>query len=185
MARLNTEPRTTLADGRELRLRSARPRDAKALVRLLEGVATEEPATLLICPGESELKLWRRRIAVASLDYHSLFLIATVAGVLAGNLSLERDTHPNSSHVAWVGIAVGRQWRGLGVGGALLEQAVDWAASAGLRKLSLGVFPENARALAFYERHRFSSEGTRRAQYLRAGLYHDEVLMARFLTANQ
>ena len=36
-------------------------------------------------------------------------------------------------------------------------------------------------ALAFYEQHGFSREGLRCAQFVRAGAYHDEVLMARFL----
>ena len=171
-----------LADGREVRLRSARPRDARLLVELLDGIAGEEPPALLITPGEADAKLWKRRIAAAAADSRSLFLVAEAEGELAGDLSLERDAHPNSSHVAWVGIAVRREWRGLGVGSALLEEAVTWAANAGLTKLVLGAFPENSRALAFYERHGFRREGTRAAQYVRAGRYHDEVLMARILT---
>jgi putative acetyltransferase len=46
----------------------------------------------------------------------------------------------------------------------------------------LGVFPENERAIAFYERHGFVREGLRRGQYRRGDEYHDEVLMARPLT---
>ena len=48
--------------------------------------------------------------------------------------------------------------------------------------MELGVFPENARAMAFYERHGFVREGLRREQYRRGDQYHDEVLMARPLT---
>jgi ribosomal protein S18 acetylase RimI-like enzyme len=72
--------------------------------------------------------------------------------------------------------------RGVGAGGALLEAAADWAAEAGFRKVALGVFPENERAIAFYERHGFEREGLRREQYRRGDVYHDEVLMARPLT---
>ena len=66
-------------------------------------------------------------------------------------------------------------------GGALLEASATWAAAHAVRKLALGVFPENRRAVGFYERHGCVREGLRRAQYERAGRYHDEVLMARFL----
>lgn len=169
-------------DGREVRVRSARPRDARPLARLLESVAQETRPTLLIRPGESTAKFWRRRIAVASLDYRSLFLLSVLEGELVGNLDLVRDAHPNSSHVVWIGVSVGREWRGLGVGSILLETAVDWAAASGVEKLVLGVFPENTRAVAFYERRGFTCEGLRRAQYQRGGRYHDEVLMTRFLT---
>jgi len=81
-----------------------------------------------------------------------------------------------------LGMSVAAAWRGLGVGGALLETAASWAAAHGVVKLALGVFPENVGAVAFYEGHGFVREGLRRAQYDRAGRYHDEVLMARFLT---
>ena len=47
---------------------------------------------------------------------------------------------------------------------------------------SSACFPDNARAIAFYERHGFVREGLRRAQYRRGDQYHDEVLMARSLT---
>jgi ribosomal protein S18 acetylase RimI-like enzyme len=79
-------------------------------------------------------------------------------------------------------MSVATGWRGLGVGGALLEASVTWAAAHAMTKVALGVFPENGRAIGFYERHGFVREGLRRAQYDRAGRYHDEVLMARFLT---
>ncbi len=182
MATLGAETGRVLLDGRELRVRSARPRDAGALFQLLESVAGETEPTLLIRPGESTAKLWRRRISAAGLDYRSLFLLGVLDGEVVGNLGLERDPHPNSSHVAWVGMSVGREWRGLGVGSTLLGIAIDWAAGNGAEKLALSVFPENARALAFYERHGFAREGLREAQYQRNGRYHDEVLMARFLT---
>jgi RimJ/RimL family protein N-acetyltransferase len=77
-------------------------------------------------------------------------------------------------------VAVG--FRGVGAGGALLEAAVAWASGAGFRRVVLGVFPENAPAIAFYERHGFVREGLRRGQYRRGDQYHDEVLMARPLT---
>ncbi|HOU29158.1 MAG TPA: GNAT family N-acetyltransferase, partial [Thermoleophilia bacterium] len=70
-------------------------------------------------------------------------------------------------------------FRGVGVGGALLETAAAWAGAAGFRKMVLGVLAENVRAQAFYARHGFAREGLRREQYDRGGRYHDEVLMAR------
>ncbi len=182
MAKLSFEPGRILADGREVRVRSARSRDAKALARLVGDVAGEAPPMLLIRPEESTAKAWRRRIAAAGVDERSLLLVADAQGELVGSLGVERDPHPNSGHVAWIGVSVDRGWRGIGVGGVLVEAAVRWAAGAGLEKLVLGVFPENARALAFYERRGFRREGLRVAQFVREGRYHDEVLMARILT---
>ena len=182
MARLGGEIATVLADGRELRVRDARARDARPLARLLDAVAAEPTVTLLMMPGQLGAGVWRRRIGDAVADPRCLQLSAELDGELVGNLGLRPDGHPCSGHVAVVGMSVGERWRGLGVGGALLEASVTWAGAHAVSKLALGVFPENRRAVSFYERHGFVREGLRRAQYVRAGRYHDEVLMARFLT---
>jgi RimJ/RimL family protein N-acetyltransferase len=65
-----------------------------------------------------------------------------------------------------IGMAVAREWRGRGVGGALLAAAVDWARAHGLHKLTLGVFPHNERAIGLYRRFGFVEEG-RRVQQIR------------------
>ena len=54
------------------------------------------------------------------------------------------------------------------------------ARERGLRKLSLGVFPDNERAIAVYEKRGFVREGLRRMQYRSGGAFRDEVLMAWF-----
>ncbi len=182
MARLGREIEVALADGRVLRVRGARTRDARLLARLLDAVAAEPQVTLLLRPGEAKAADWRRRIAEASASPRGLFLAAELAGRLAGNLGLWPDANPASGHVAWLGMSVAREYRGLGVGGALLEEALAWASAHGYVRAVLGVFPDNAHAIAFYERHGFVREGLRRAQYRCGDEYHDEVLMARSLT---
>jgi len=182
VAKLGGEIAVTLADGREVRVRDARARDARPLARLLDAVAAEPQATLLMIPGQFGAGVWRRRIADALADPRCLQLSAELDGELVGNLGLRPDPHPCSGHVACVGMSVGERWRRLGVGGALLETSATWAGANAVCKLALGVFPENRRAIGFYERHGFVREGLRRAQYDRAGRYHDEVLMSRFLT---
>jgi len=182
VAKLGGEIAATLADGRELRVRDARARDARPLARLLDAIAAEPQVTLLMMPGQFGAGVWRRRISDALADPRCLQLAAELDGELVGNLGLRPDPHPCSGHVASVGMSVGEPWRGLGVGGALLEASATWARAHAVRTLTLGVFPENRRAIDFYERHGFVREGLRRAQYHRAGRYHDEVLMARFLT---
>jgi RimJ/RimL family protein N-acetyltransferase len=182
VAKLGGEIAATLADGRELRVRDARARDARPLARLLDAIAAEPQVTLLMMPGQFGAGVWRRRITDALADPRCLQLAAELDDELVGNLALRPDPHPCSGHVASVGMSVGEPWRGLGVGGALLEASATWARAHAVHTLTLGVFPENRRAIDFYERHGFVREGLRRAQYHRAGRYHDEVLMARFLT---
>jgi ribosomal-protein-alanine N-acetyltransferase len=100
-----------------------------------------------------------------------------------GRLSLARDPHPSSRHVADVGLMVARPHRRQGIGRALLEAAVGWARSAGVAKLELHVLPHNTPAIALYEAFGFDREGYRRHHYRRGdGAYVDAVLMAYFLS---
>lgn len=52
--------------------------------------------------------------------------------------------------------------QGSGVGVRLMNEAVTFAALAGSRRLLLGVYEKNDRAIAFYERFGFTRVGTRR-----------------------
>ena len=182
MATLGREIAVTLADGRAVVVRDARRRDARGVTEMLDAVAAEPAVTLVLRPGEAAPGDWRRRIVEALRSPSGLFLVADSAGAVVGNLGLWPDGNPASRHVAWVGMSVAAGYRGVGAGGALLEAAAAWAAAAGFLKMALGVFPENERAIAFYERHGFVREGLRRGQYRRGDEYHDEVLMARPLT---
>ena len=182
MARLGRQTEATLANGRSVCVRDARPRDAGAVLQVVDAVAAEPVTTLLIAPGEATAGDWRRRIVRTRRSPDGLFLVAEVEGEIVGDLGLWPDAHPCSSHVVWFGMSVSAAHRGVGVGGALLETALSWAAAAGYRRAALGVLPGNARAIAFYERHGFVREGVRRGQYRRGDEYHDEVLMARPLT---
>jgi RimJ/RimL family protein N-acetyltransferase len=163
-------------------VRDARKRDARGVTEMLDAVAAEPQPTLVLRPREAVPSDWRRRIADSLRAPRGLFLVADSADSVVGNLGLWPDANPASGHVAWIGMSVAEGFRGVGAGGALLEAAVAWAAAAGFRRVVLGVFPENARAIAFYERHGFVREGLRRDQYRRGDKYHDEVLMARPLT---
>lgn len=181
MSILRGRHRYGIADGREAAVRSATPGDARGLLRLVDEVAAEPGTPILRLPGSVSEREVRSRVSHASALGGDLFLVAIVDGVVAGSLQLHRDEHPRSAHVIDLGISVLGGYRGIGVGSALLEAALDWAAGEGFVKVTLGVFPHNERAIRFYERHGFVREGVRRRQFVREGRELDQMLMARFL----
>ena len=63
---------------------------------------------------------------------------------------------------------VARDWRGRGVGSALVLAAIERARAQGLHKLCLEVFTTNATAIALYRKCGFTEEGLRPQQYRRA-----------------
>ncbi|MDQ3994505.1 MAG: GNAT family N-acetyltransferase, partial [Actinomycetota bacterium] len=67
-----------------------------------------------------------------------------------------------------IGMLVARDWRGRGVGSALVAASIDWAREHGLHKLSLSVFPHNEAAIALYRKFKFDVEGRCPKQIRRA-----------------
>lgn len=170
-----------MSAGRTFVVRPAEPGDAEPLTRLAEAVSAEPEAWLISADGEWRSVGDERRYLKAVRRYpHAAVYVAERVrdGAIVGRLSLARDTHPASAHVADLGLMVASDFRRQGVGRALLEAAVDWARGAGVRKLELHVFPWNEPAIALYERFGFEREGFRKGHYRRADEYVDAVLMA-------
>jgi ribosomal protein S18 acetylase RimI-like enzyme len=67
-----------------------------------------------------------------------------------------------------IGMLVARDWRGRGVGSALLAAAIELARKRGMHKLSLSVFAHNTAAIALYVKFGFVEEGRRVKQFRRA-----------------
>lgn len=164
-------------------VRPADPDDAEQLTRLAEAVSAEPEGWLISTGGEWRTVGEERRYlrALRRYGHAAVFVAERDDGTLVGRLSVARDTHPASAHVADLGLMVAKDARRRGVGTALLEAAVVWARRAGVRKLELHVFPWNEAAIRLYERFGFEREGYRRRHYRRAGEDVDVVLMAYFV----
>lgn len=159
-------------------VRRAQPGDAGALVELAEAVASE-PEGWLISDGAWRTPGEERRFlrALRRYDDAAVFVAELQEGIV-GRLSLGRDPHPASRHVADLGLMVSAAHRRRGIGVALLDEAVAWAREVGVLKLELHVFPHNEAAIALYERFGFRREGYRRGHYRRGPEYLDAILMA-------
>ena len=159
-------------------VRRAEPRDADALVELGRQVGAEPEGWLITTGTWRTVGDERRYLKAIRRWQHAAIVVAEVDGRVVGRLSVARDQHPASPHVADLGLMVAAELRGRGIGRRLLSAAVEWARAEGVTKLELHVFPWNEPAIRLYERFGFAREGVRRGHYLRAGEEVDAILMA-------
>ncbi len=162
----------------ELVVRAAQPGDAAALVALAEAVGAEPEGWLISDSRWRSVGSERRYLRAVRRHPDVAVFVAEAADEVVGRLSVARDPHPASRHVADLGLMVAASARRRGVGWALLEQSVEWAQAAGVRKLELHVFPHNEPAIRLYEQFGFVREGLRRGHYRRGRKYVDAILMA-------
>jgi perosamine synthetase len=78
---------------------------------------------------------------------------------IVGYGHLERFPQPQKRHVARLGIAVDRRYRGTGLSGHLMEALLAHAEAAELSKVWLSVHADNEAAIHLYERFGFTLEG--------------------------
>jgi RimJ/RimL family protein N-acetyltransferase len=161
-------------------IRHADPSDAEQLTRLADAVSGEPEGWLISVAGEWRSAGDERRFlkALRRYPHAAVFVAEREDGTIVGRLSVGRDPHPASAHVADVGLMVAQEARRQGVGTALLRAATEWARDARIRKLELHVFPWNEAAIALYEAFGFEREGYRKGHYRRGGELVDAILMA-------
>ena len=134
-----------------LAVRRADPGDAAELVALASAVGGEPGGWLISDSTWRSVSDERRYLRAIRRHRDAAVLVAEMRGRIVGRLSLARDPHPASRHVADLGLMVAAAHRRRGVGAALLRAAEEWARNAGVAKLELHVFPHNEAAIRLYE----------------------------------
>jgi len=149
-------------------IRPASPADAREMAELFAAVAEERTGIATEPPVDIE----ERDAQFAGTTDGSI--VAVAGGQLVGILHVEVSRHGFGE----IGMLVHRDWRGRGVGSALLREAISRAREEGLHKLCLEVFAHNTAAIALYRRCGFAEEGRRAGQYRRAsGELWDSIIM--------
>jgi len=156
----------------EFVVRQAEPGDARAMAELFAAVAQERTGIATEPPVDVE-----ERIALFARSAGES-VVAVADDRIVGTLHVSVSRHGFGE----IGMLVDQDWRGRGVGSALVQAAIDWACDQGLHKLSLEVFTHNAAAIALYRKAGFVEEGRRRKQYRRSsGELWDSIVMGRML----
>ena len=156
-------------------IRPARPHDAGGFLEAYASVAAERryiQTERVTRPARDYRRRFRR-----SWDERAAHLLAVDGDRIVGSLSIRRDDHPATWHVATLGMFVIASHRGRGIGTALMTEAMRWAAEQRLERVELTVYPHNEAAIALYRRFGFAEEGRLVRHTKKSYGYEDEILM--------
>lgn len=175
-----------LKNGKQCILRSPGEGDAEAMLAYLRQVSGEthfmirypEEAEAMTLEGE---KAFLTRQAAA--DARSMMINAVVDGRIVGNVGLNPVADRiKLRHRASLGIAIVKDFWGMGLGTLLMEEALRETAKLGFYQVELGVYEDNERAIRLYEKLGFARWGvTKNAFRLKEGVMIDEILMGKVL----
>jgi L-phenylalanine/L-methionine N-acetyltransferase len=164
-------------------VREATPSDAAALIAHLHELVREPGINIPLTAEEiatvDQEKAILEDFAAAP---RAIMLVAIAESAIVGELSLRAISSRRAvMHVATLGMSVKQPWRGKGVGRELINAALEWAPTVGIKRVELYVYARNAPAIALYEKAGFVVEG-RRTSFIREGdAYIDDFVMAKIL----
>ena len=179
-----TTKNLTARSGEPFVIRTAEPRDAAAMLAYIRVVAAETEFFVLEpdeFPATEELE---RQWIQEHLDHPGqIVLLAEASGSVIGNVSFESGPHRRIAHRGNLGISVFKEWRGKGIGTALLRTLLEWAKENPIiEKVGLEVSSTNEGAIRLYRKLGFMEAG-RKPKEVKLGpeKYVDSVVMYQFV----
>lgn len=133
-------------------------------------------------PGEGLLNRedFEKLIEADAKSSRNIFLVVEVNGKIIGFTRCEGNALSRFSHKAEFGICILREYWGYSIGKVLLQNVLDWADSAGIKKIELNVVETNTKAIALYEKYGFRKEGLLiKDRIHKDGNYYNTVIMGR------
>lgn len=148
-------------NGKPYVIRQVEENDAKNLIEYSKMIfaSTDQVLTALeeYTISVADEKTWINSI---SKSPNSKLLIAELDGRIVGFLFFIGQQKIKIAHTGDVGVNVHPDYRGQGIGRALMEDLIEWANNHGvIEKIILQVFTTNLKAISLYNSLGFKEEG--------------------------
>jgi ribosomal protein S18 acetylase RimI-like enzyme len=163
----------------EFSIRQARQADLSGLVGTIKRVAEE--GTYIEAENVGDV-LDHEEVVLRHNEVQSrIFFVACIDDEVVGWVHLALPELEKLAHTAVLTVGILPQYRGHGIGSALLERGTEWARTHGFEKLYNSVPASNESAIEFLRSHGWETEATRADHYQIDDGYVDEVMMAAWL----
>jgi RimJ/RimL family protein N-acetyltransferase len=176
------EKNIVLLDGTKVFLRPELPTDTDMLWAMYSTLSHESIGYLAGGFTEERIERW-----TTNINYdRTLTIVAVVEEkgtkriVATASLNFFKD-RPAFKHKAGFALTVHDDFQNKGLGTLLTKHMLDIAKKEGLRKVSLSVRSDNARAIHIYQKCGFEIEAKLKEEHFANGKYYDDYLMSTFL----
>lgn len=127
-----------------------------------------------------DLEALKKKISELKLN-GCLILIAEDEGEMIGFLSADRGRQKRTKHAAYITIGILKEYKGRGIGTALLEVMENWSKENGISRMESTVMCHNVEGMRLYRKNGFEVEGIRKHAVYVDKQYIDEYYMAKVL----
>ena len=173
-----------LKNGSRVIIRSVEPEDAPLMLQYMKIMLGETPF-LLRTPEEFDYtpEEEARILAKRKEDPRSMMLVAEMDGQIIASADIcSHGAKSRVMHRGELGISVRKDYWRQGIGSALMERLLAFAAQYGYEQIELTVESKNLRALRLYLRYGFMVYGTRpHGMKYPDGSYDNDYLMVRMI----
>ncbi|MBI2266965.1 MAG: GNAT family N-acetyltransferase [Armatimonadetes bacterium] len=167
-----------LKDGREVLIRFLQKgEDPKELCNYINSLVEEDSAITLdeFQTPESEAA-WLEAMLQAQVMGRAVYLVAEHEGRKVAGANASRGMWRERDNVI-LGIAIVKDFRGVGLGEILMKELIDRARALSPRNIFLMVFEGNDRAIALYKKLKFREIGRLPGWVRWKGKYVDHIYM--------
>lgn len=149
-------------------IRPTQPNDAAQLLQVMKEIGSQTDFLIMDEKGLSLTKEQLARQLAAFLESpNNLSLVALAGEKIIGAASVMAEENPRIAHIGEVGISILKEFWGMGLGAAMMEEIIWWAEDSGIiRRLELTVQTRNQRAYHLYRKYGFVVEGKLQRSFL-------------------
>jgi RimJ/RimL family protein N-acetyltransferase len=113
---------------------------------------------------------------------YDVYLKAVYNGQIAGTLGFSVRTSRRFMHKGEFGMAILKEYWGLGIGKALMDTMIEWCEQIDIEKIILEVDVNNEKAIGLYKKYGFVQEGyLKNDKKMLDGTYRDSLVMAKMM----
>lgn len=162
-----------------MNIREVRLEDAKKYLEMLKKLDTETKYMMYEAYERKTSVEEQKKKIRENIERNNPVFIALVDERIVGFLEGRRGGANRVRHSIYIAIGVLKDYRGMGIGRALMNTIDDWSIRKNLKRIELTVICENTRALRLYKSMGYELEGIKKGGLIIDGKLVDEYYMGK------